>query len=91
MRNPNDRNRNGGDTNNMLLFNTVIQAHVWNKYPLKGGLTHGATCNTLHFLKNLIRFSPHLLGPLNSPIHYLSLYLDWDLIMYQSMCKLELI
>jgi hypothetical protein len=35
MRNPNDRNRIGGDTNNMLLFNTVIQAHDLEEIPLK--------------------------------------------------------
>jgi hypothetical protein len=27
MRNPGDINKNGGDTNNMLLFKTVIQVH----------------------------------------------------------------
>jgi hypothetical protein len=36
MRNPSDRNRTGGDTNNMLLFNTLIQIHDLEVIPLKG-------------------------------------------------------
>jgi hypothetical protein len=36
MRNPTDRNRTGGDTNNMLLFNTVIQIYDLEEIPLKG-------------------------------------------------------
>jgi hypothetical protein len=36
MRNPSDRNRNGEDTNNMLLFNTVIQAHDLEEILVKG-------------------------------------------------------
>jgi hypothetical protein len=36
IRNPGDRNRSGGDSNNMLLFNTVIQVHDLEEIPLKG-------------------------------------------------------
>jgi hypothetical protein len=35
MRNPNDRYRIGGDTNNMLLFSTIIQAHDLEEIPLE--------------------------------------------------------
>ena len=33
---PQDRNRGGGDKNNMLLFNSAIQAHDLEEIPLKG-------------------------------------------------------
>jgi hypothetical protein len=32
IREPNDRSRPGGDTNNMLLFNSVIEAHDLGKF-----------------------------------------------------------
>lgn len=36
IRGPNDRNRAGGDPNNMLLFNDIIQTLDWEEIPLKG-------------------------------------------------------
>jgi hypothetical protein len=36
IRDPLDRNRAGGDINNMLLFNSVIQVHDLEEIPLKG-------------------------------------------------------
>jgi hypothetical protein len=36
IRAPEDRNRPGGDSNNMMAFNSVIQAHDLEEIPLKG-------------------------------------------------------
>ena len=36
IRSTEDRNRPGGNVSNMLLFNSIIQAHDWEEIPLKG-------------------------------------------------------
>ena len=36
IRSPDDRNREGGDAHNMMLFNNVIQSHDLMEVPLKG-------------------------------------------------------
>jgi hypothetical protein len=36
IRSPENRNREGGDVNNMLLFNRIISQHDLEEIPLKG-------------------------------------------------------
>lgn len=63
IRGPSNRNRPGGDSNNMMLFNSIIQhldiiprAKVLrfeefcsDKFPLKAELFHGLTCKLIHY------------------------------------------
>jgi hypothetical protein len=61
IREPDDRNRRGGDTNNMLIFKILIPSHDLEEIPLKG---RAYTWSNM-LLERLGWFSPHLSGLLN--------------------------
>jgi hypothetical protein len=66
-----NRNREGGDVNNMLLFNIIINQLDLEQIPLKGRHLHGATCSKILFWKSLIGFLHLHIGLVFSPTPWL--------------------
>jgi hypothetical protein len=81
IRSPNDRNKPGGDVNDMLLFNDAISNLELVELPLKGRNSPGVTCKKNHSLKDWIGFSPLHDGPCHTPQPWFTLYQSQLLIM----------
>jgi hypothetical protein len=80
-----------GDTNNMMSFNTVIQAHDLEEIPLKDRSFTWSNMQDAPLLEKYTRFLLHQNGQPNFPILFLFLSQDWALITILFMFRLVMI
>jgi hypothetical protein len=97
IRGPENRSRSGGDSNNMMNFNAIIQAHDLEEIPLKGreftwsNMQDSPLLERLDWVFTSPGFSHLLNGLLNSLILCLSPWPDLALIISLFMSRLATI